>query len=138
MAARASNERGGHQNVQGRSEHHHRRGAAGSRRGDVCDARPLAHSIVVINRSGQPANDVSLAVSDLSGQAIGTAMAANLAEGQSLAAGHDLKTVQMSLTFTLAGKSHEYSNPYLDFSSGTRWTFEIQPEGAIKLSAAGP
>jgi hypothetical protein len=96
------------------------------------------HAVVVVNRSGQAAGDVALTVSDLSGQTLGTATAANLAEGQSLAAGHDLKTVQMSLIFTLAGQPHEYSNPYLDFSSGTRWTFEIQPEGAIKLSAPRP
>ena len=95
------------------------------------------HAVAVHNRSGRAASDVRITVEDLSGQAVGSAQSPSLPDGQSLSVRHALKTAQMFLSFKLDGQPHEHTNPYLDYSSGTSWTFEIQPDGGIKVAPPG-
>ena len=94
------------------------------------------HSIVIVNRSGQTLSNVKVSVHEISGKEVASTSAASVAHGQSIALGHALKAAQVTATFTLAGQSHDHTNPYLDYSSGTSWTFEIEPDAGVKIAQA--
>ncbi len=96
------------------------------------------HSVVVHNRSGQPLSNVRIEVRDYEGKPVGNQLAGTLVDGESATVGHKLKTAQMSVSFTLGGKKYEHDEPYLDFSVGATQTFEIQPDGAVKVAGAAP
>lgn len=97
------------------------------------------YSIVVVNRAGGPISDVKVTVQEMSGQEVGSAAAASLAEGQSLSLGHSLKTLQLTVVFSLRGQSYEPKLPYVSFATGKTATYAVQSDGTLKIApTAGP
>lgn len=87
---------------------------------------------VVHNSTPHELRDVELLLlQSTTGRTVVSQKVASILPGSSVRFRHREQDLKASLTFTHAGKTQTFHQPYVDFWTGESWVFNIRPDGTV-------